>query len=152
MTKAMLGLGALLMAGASPAWAADPVAYITEIKKGRGQAQIKTAEASGWTTPQPLQALREGDQLRVTADARLVLLYHPGGATRTVTGANSPYTVGPPPAGPSGQAGAVAAGVAQFLVGKQVRRRIAGRRHAASTRRENSSWWRRARRGCCPAR
>ena len=81
--------------------------------------QVKTAGASAWTAPQPLQVLREGDQLRATADARLVVLYHAGGAVLTVTAANSPLTVGAPPAGPSGQAGAVAAGVAQFLVGKQ---------------------------------
>src|SRR5512145_1011155 len=117
--KAILGLGALAMAGTSLVWAADPVAFITEIKKGRGQVQIKTAGASEWTAPQPLLALREGDQLRVTADARVVVLYHAGGATQTVTVTNSPFTVGPPPAGPSGQAGAVAAGAAQFLVGKQ---------------------------------
>jgi hypothetical protein len=119
LTKAMLGLAAILVAGPGAAGAADPVAYVTEIHKGGGQAQIKTAGAPEWTTLQPLQALREGDQLRVTANARLVVLYHAGGATRTVTGANTPFMVGPPPASSSAQAGTVAAGVAQFLVGKQ---------------------------------
>jgi hypothetical protein len=118
--RAILWLAALALAGTSLAWAADPVAYITEIKKGRGQAQVKTAGSVEWTAPQPLLALREGDQLRATADAQLVVLYHAGGATRTVTAANSPFTVGSPPgAGPSDQVGVVAAGVAQFLVGKQ---------------------------------
>lgn len=36
--------------------------------------QIKTAGAAEWTAPQPLLALREGDQVRVTADARVVIL------------------------------------------------------------------------------
>jgi hypothetical protein len=119
LTRVLVGLAALALAGTSLTWAADPVACVTEIRKGRGQVQFKTAGASEWTAPQPLQVLREGDQLRATADARLVVLYHAGGAVLTVTAANSPLTVGAPPAGPSGQAGAVAAGVAQFLVGKQ---------------------------------
>ncbi|HEY7650164.1 MAG TPA: hypothetical protein VID04_14280 [Methylomirabilota bacterium] len=120
MTGVIRRLGALALAGASLAWAADPAAYITEIKKGRGQVQVRTAGAAEWVTPQPLLALREGDQLRATVDAQLVVLYHAGGATRTVTAANSPFTIGPPSsAGPSDQVGVVAAGVAQFLIGKQ---------------------------------
>ena len=120
MTRGILGLSALVVLGATLAWAADPVAFITEIKKGRGQVQIKAAGAAEWTMPQPLLALRHGDQVRVTADARVVVLYHSGGATQTVTAANSPFTIGPPPgAGPPGQMAVVVSGVAQFLLGRQ---------------------------------
>jgi len=80
VTRAIRWLGALAMAGTSLAWAADPVAYVTEINKGRGQVQVKTAGAAEWAVPQPLLGLREGDQLRATADAQLVILYHAGGA------------------------------------------------------------------------
>jgi hypothetical protein len=120
MTRTILSLSVAALAGATLAWAADPIAYVTEIKKGRGQVQVKAAGADDWATPRPLLALRAGDQLRATGDARLVVLYHAGATTQTVTSANSPFTVGPP-AGtvPPDQMGVMVSGVTQFLLGKQ---------------------------------
>jgi hypothetical protein len=98
MRRALLGLSALGAVGASVVWAVDPVAYLTEITSGRGHVQIKVAGADEWKRPQPLLALPNGDQVRVTADARVVVLYHAGGAIQTVTAANSPLTIRPPAA------------------------------------------------------
>jgi hypothetical protein len=120
MRRAVAGLCALGAVSATVAWAVDPVAYLTEITRGRGHVQVKAPGADEWKRPQPLLALRHGDQVRVTADARVVVLYHAGGATQTVTAANSPFTIGPPAASaPPGQVGVVVSGVTQFLLGKQ---------------------------------
>lgn len=117
--SALAVVGSTLV-GSTLAWAAEPIAYITEIRKGRGQVQVKPAGTADWKTPQPLLALRAGDQLRVTDDARIVVLYHAGGATHTVTTASSPFTIAPPPgAAPPDQMGVVVSGVTQFLLGKQ---------------------------------
>lgn len=101
------------------AWAADPVAVLTEIRAGQGEVRLKRAGAADWTVPQPLAALRPGDQVRVTADGRAVLAFTGGGA-QTVTAATSPLTV----QAPRGQSGSdralgLLAGVTQFLLGQQ---------------------------------
>jgi hypothetical protein len=112
------------LALAAAAWATDPVAYITEIhqKKGGGEVRVRAAGEGEWKAPRPLQALRPGDQIQARGDARLVVLFHAGGGTKTVTPENSPFTV----AAPAGAAGGgrdqlrtVTASVSQFLLGKQ---------------------------------
>jgi hypothetical protein len=110
-----LGLG-------GPAWAADPVAYITEIqRKGGGEVRVKAAGESDWKAPRPLLALKPGDQLQVKGDARVVVLFHAGGGTKTVTAASSPFTIAAPAgaAGGGDQLKTVTASVSQFLLGKQ---------------------------------
>ena len=112
-------LWALLLHGL--AWSADPVAYITEIQKKAGEVRVKAAGESEWKAPRPLLALRPGDQLQAQGDARIVVLFHAGGGTKTVTSANSPFTI----LSPAGSAGGgdhlknVTASVSQFLLGKQ---------------------------------
>lgn len=100
--------------------AADAVAYVTEIHRaGRDEVAVKQGGA-GWKMPQPLLALRPGDQVRATGGARVVILYHGGGGTQAVTAANSPFTVAVAPAGGSGEQFKVVAGaVSEFFLGKQ---------------------------------
>lgn len=108
------------LAVCGPARAADPVAYITEIKKGGGEVRVKAAGESDWKAPRPLLALRGGDQLEARGDARLVVLFHAGGGTKTVTAANSPFTIAVPAASAgAGQLKTVSASVGRFLLGKQ---------------------------------
>jgi hypothetical protein len=123
MKRTLVWLAALgtLALGAAAAWAADPIAYITEIqKKGAGDVGVRAAGEGDWKTPRPLLALRPGDQIRAQGDARVVVLFHAGGGTKTVTAANSPFTVAPVAGGGGGgQLRTVTASVSQFLLGKQ---------------------------------
>jgi hypothetical protein len=110
-----LGLGAFWP---SAAGAADPVAVFTEIRPGKGEVRMKRSDAADWTAPRALQAVRAGDQVRVTADGRATLAFT-GGGSQSVTAANSPFTV----LAPRGETGAdrargVVAGVTQFLLGQ----------------------------------
>lgn len=114
----LAALGALVLSGA--AWAADPVAYITEIqKKGAGEVRVKVDGEREWQAPRPLLALRPGDQLQVQGDVRVVVLFHAGGGTKTVTAANSPFTVAAAAGAGGGQLKTVTSSVGQFLLGKQ---------------------------------
>ena len=114
-----LALAIVLSLSAPPAaLAADPVAVFTEIRPGKGEIRVKRAEDSDWTVPRALQALRAGDQVRVTADGRATVTFT-GGGTQAVTAANSPFTV----AAPRGETGTdrakgLVAGVTQFLLGQ----------------------------------
>ncbi len=104
--------------GPIAAAAADPVAVFTEICPGKGEVRIKRAEDADWTVPRALQALRAGDQVRVTGDGRATVTFTGGGA-QAVTAANSPFTV----AAPRGETGTdrargLVAGVTQFLLGQ----------------------------------
>ena len=111
----------LLLLGAvwpTLAGAADPVAVLTELRPGKGEIRIKRVEDADWSGPRALQALRPGDQVRVTADGRATLAFT-GGGTQAVTAANSPFTV----AAPRGETGSdrakgLVAGVTQFLLGQ----------------------------------
>jgi hypothetical protein len=112
---AVLGgiLGAIVLA-----WAVDPVAVLIEIRPGQGEVRVKRVGDAGWAAPQPLLALRPGDQVRVTADGRAVLTLT-GGSIQTISAANSPFTVAPP-RGDSGtdRVRGLLTGVTQFLLGR----------------------------------
>jgi hypothetical protein len=102
------------------AWAAEPVAVITEIRVGKGEVRVKRAGEADWKAPQPLLSLRPGDQVRVAGDAQAVLVFTGGRGSQTVSSANSPLTV----QAPTGQTGAeqvrtLLANVTQFLLGQQ---------------------------------
>jgi len=104
----------------SAAWAGEPVAYIIEIHRGGGDIGVRSAAAGEWNAPQPLRPLRPGDQVRVTGDGRLVVLYHAGGAVQTISAANSPFTVpAAPPPSLTGTLRAAAAGLAEFFASKE---------------------------------
>ena len=100
--------------------AADPVAVLTEIRMERGQVQVKRAGESQWAVPQPLLALRPGDQLRAAGEGRAVLVFTGGRGAQSVSASNSPFTVDAPAAtGSSEKLRGVLGSVTDFLVGKQ---------------------------------
>jgi hypothetical protein len=102
------------------AGAADPVAVLTEIRMERGQVQVKRAGESQWVSPQPLLALRPGDQLRASGEGRAVLVFTGGRGTQSVSASNSPFAVEAPTAGGSSEKlRSVLGTVTDFLVGKQ---------------------------------
>jgi hypothetical protein len=116
----LVALGALAVGGL--VWAADPVAYITEIHRaGPGEVRVKATGESDWRPAKPLMALAPGDQIRVQGAARVVVLFHQSGATQTITAASSPFTVPEvvPPAGGSNQLRVLASTAGRFLTGKQ---------------------------------
>lgn len=100
------------------ATAADPVAVVTEIRPGKGEVRVKRTDDADWTAPRALQALRPGDQVRVTGDGRATLAFT-GGGSQSVTAANSPFTVQAPRGGTGAdRAKGLVAGVTQFLLGQ----------------------------------
>jgi hypothetical protein len=105
-----------------PGWAraADPVAVLTEIRMERGQVQVKRAGENQWAVPQPLLALRPGDQLRASGEGRAVLVFTGGRGTQSVSASNSPFTVNlPASTGSSEKLRGVLGSVTDFLVGRQ---------------------------------
>jgi hypothetical protein len=115
--SALLGVLAMLFLG-QPAWAADPVAVLCEIRIGQGEIWVKHAGACDWMPPRPLLALHAGDQIRAEGDGQAALIFT-GGGTQSVVSANSPYTVQAPTA-ESGKdnVGALVGRVTQFLLGQ----------------------------------
>ncbi len=110
-----LALGAFWPAVAG---AADPVAVLTEIRPGKGEVRVKRTDDADWTAPRALQALRPGDQVRVTGDGRVTLAFT-GGSSQAVTAANSPFAVQAPRGETGGdRAKGLMAGVTQFLLGQ----------------------------------
>jgi hypothetical protein len=113
-------VGALMLAPAAVASAADPVGVLTEIRTERGRVEVKRTGESDWKPAQPLLALRPGDQIRVSGEARASLVFTGGRGAKAVSAANSPFTVQPPTtAGASDKARALVGGVTDFLAGKQ---------------------------------
>ena len=111
---------ALLTAAAAPAWAADPVAVLTEIRPGKGEVRVKTGNDAEWKAPAPLLSLRPGDQVRATEDGRAVILFSAGRPPQTVQASNSPFRVTAPAGASAGtKAQELASGVTSFLFGKQ---------------------------------
>jgi len=74
--------GALAMAFAAWAIAADPVGVLTEIRAEKGRVEVKKAGEADWKVAQPLLALRPGDQIRVSGEARASLVFTGGAARR----------------------------------------------------------------------
>lgn len=111
-------LAMLLLGGLG--WAAEPVAVLTELRPGSGEIRVKRAGESDWVVPQPLLALRAGDQVRVTGDARAVVVFTGGRGAETVSQANSPLVVQAPTA-ESGvdKLRSLLGGITQFLLGQQ---------------------------------
>lgn len=110
---------AVALALAPPAAADDPIAYVTEIHRGAGKGEVlvRRASESAWKAPQPLLALRAGDQITVSADARVVVLYH-GAGTVAVSVQTSPYTVQASTTPAAGRSQMTAA-LTEFFLGKQ---------------------------------
>jgi hypothetical protein len=103
-----------------PAAAADPVAVVTELRVGRGEVRVRLASEPDWKPPQPLLALRPGDQVRALGDSQVVLVFTGGRGTQVVTAANSPFTVtAPATEAASDRLRGLVGGVTDFLLGKQ---------------------------------
>jgi len=110
-------IGLLFLQGV--AWAVEPVAVLTEIRRGLGEVQVKLAGETEWTVAQPLLALRPGDQVRTMEDGRAVLVFVGGRGAQIVSPANSPFIIEAPTreAAPE-KLRAVVAGVIRFLLGQ----------------------------------
>ena len=122
--RTMQGPGALaafvLVWLVAAAHAADPVGVLTEIRADRGHVEVKRAGESHWMAAQPLLALRPGDQLRVTGEARAALVFTGGRGAQAVSASNSPFTVQPPAAAAAGdKVKGLVGSVTDFLSGKQ---------------------------------
>jgi len=112
--------GALLLASPAIASSADPVGVLTEIRAERGRVEVKRAGEQDWKPAQPLLALRPGDQIRASDEARVSLVFTGGRGAQAVSAANSPFTVqAPSAAGAGDKARALVGGVTDFLAGKQ---------------------------------
>jgi hypothetical protein len=127
MGSLLLGLAAALVvlllptqpAKGQPARAAVPVAVLTEIRPGTGDVRVRAAGAGDWVAPKALQGLRPGDQVRVTGDARVTVVFT-GGRAQAVTAATSPLTVeAPATPGTADRVRGVVGSVSQFLLGQQ---------------------------------
>jgi len=120
MTRWGVLAGALVLALAAVASAADPVGVLTEIRAERGRVEVKRAGEAEWKPAQPLLALRPGDQIRAAGEARASLVFTGGRGAHAVSAANSPFTVQPPAAaGATDKVKGLVGGVTDFLVGKQ---------------------------------
>lgn len=112
----------LVLGGPTLAQSAEPVAVLTEMKKGGqdGEVRVKLSGKDEWRAPQPLMSLNAGDEIRVKgATARAVIVYT-GGATQAITQGNSPFKIAKPTAAGTGkQVAGVFGGMAQFLMGKE---------------------------------
>lgn len=113
------GLGSGPAAGVGVAWAAEPVAVITEVRTGQGEVRVKLAGEADWKAPQPLLSLRPGDQVRAAGEGRVVLIFAGGRGTQVVSAANSPFTVQAPGPGGGERATGVLGSVTGALFGKQ---------------------------------
>lgn len=112
--------GAIVLAWVTLAGAADPVGVLTEIRAERGQVEVKRAGETQWTAAQPLLALRPGDQLRVTGEARAALVFTGGRGAQAVSSGNSPFTIQAPAAAAAGdKVKGLVGSVTDFLSGKQ---------------------------------
>ena len=111
----------LLFGGVALASAAEPVAVITEIKRGApgGEVRIKAAGEDEWRAPQPLMSLNAGDEIRVKGDTAKAVIVYTGGATQTITKENSPFKISVVSAAQRRRVASVFGGVAQFLLGKE---------------------------------
>jgi hypothetical protein len=100
--------------------AADPVGVLTEIRAERGRVEVKRAGETEWKPAQPLLALRPGDQIRASGEARASLVFTGGRGAQAVAAANSPFTVQQPVAAGAGdKVKGLVGGVTDFLAGKQ---------------------------------
>jgi hypothetical protein len=107
-----------MLAFVPPVWADGPIAYITEIHRQKGEVLVYRVADGVWKLPQPLLALRVGDQIKVSGDARVVVLYH-GGGTVTVSSQTSPTTMQRPTGADRNRRGEVTVALSEFFLGKQ---------------------------------
>lgn len=81
----------MVLIGAAVAWAS--VGMVTEVKPVDGVAEVKPTGSTTWKRLAPLQALKEGDVIRTSRKASVVVMYANSKESATITAAVSPYTV-----------------------------------------------------------
>ena len=96
----LLFLLAPLLPAPARAQSAETAAVITELKPGRGKVEVKAAGAD-WKPARPLLALRAGDMVRASDDARAAVLLSGGRGTVRIEGPSGAFTV--PAAAAAGQ-------------------------------------------------
>ena len=92
--------GAPLAPAPARAQSAETAAVITELKPGRGRVEVKAA-GGDWKPARPLLALRAGDMVRASDDAKTAVLLSGGRGTMRIEGPNGAFTV--PAAAAAGQ-------------------------------------------------
>src|SRR5581483_8149350 len=92
--RALVLLFPLLSVIAPPARAqsAETAGVITELKPGRGRVEVKAAGAD-WKPARPLLALRAGDMVRTSEDAKAAVLLSGGRGTVKIEGPSGAFTV-----------------------------------------------------------
>src|SRR5262249_8641755 len=101
------------------AWAAEPVAVLTEIHTGDGVVEVMRTGDNTWVAPAPLQALRAGDQIRASGRASAVLIFSGGRGPQSVSASNSPLIIEAPVASNSDERlRTLLTGLTEFLLGK----------------------------------
>ena len=96
----LLFVGAPLAPAPARAQSAETAAVITELKPGRGRVEVKAA-GGDWKPARPLLALRAGDMVRASDDAKTAVLLSGGRGTMRIEGPNGAFTV--PAAAAAGQ-------------------------------------------------
>jgi hypothetical protein len=96
----LLFLLAPLAPATAGAQSAETAAVITELKPGRGRVEVKAAGAD-WKPARPLLALRAGDMVRASDDAKAAVLLSGGRGTVRIEGPDGAFTV--PAAAAAGQ-------------------------------------------------
>jgi hypothetical protein len=110
----------VLVLAATLAWAQEPLAVLTEIQLKQGKVEVKGAGQADWQAPKPLLSLRAGDQVRVTGEARAVLVFTGGRGSQVVSRSNSPFTVQAGTLeGTGDRARTILGNVTSFLLGQQ---------------------------------
>ncbi|MBI2544288.1 MAG: hypothetical protein HYW16_03575 [Candidatus Rokubacteria bacterium] len=90
---ALVLLAATSRAGMGLGQGGEVVGVITELKSGRGLAEIRPVGESEWRPVAPLQAVRPGDIIRVTEDAWTAILLTGDQGSVVVDTIRSPYRV-----------------------------------------------------------
>lgn len=93
----LLAVAVLALASRAAAQPRETLGVITEIKLARGTAEVRIA-GDEWKPAAPLQALRAGDQVRVTQGASVVVLLSGGRGIARVDARSSPFVLAAPAA------------------------------------------------------
>ena len=92
-TWSLVVVAVLALSSEALAQGRETVGVITEIKVNDGTVEVRTA-GGAWRPAAPLQALRGGDEVRVTQRATVVVLLSGGRGTAKIDAQKSPYVVG----------------------------------------------------------
>lgn len=96
VTVVFLGIGAMAMvANAQPR---ETLGVVTEVRSAGGKAEIRSV-GGAWHPAGPLQALREGDEVRAQGNASVVVLLGGGRGVIKVDARHSPLVIAAPSAG-----------------------------------------------------